>query len=645
MAEAKDSDVKMPLRPSNGDSFASRRARRKCLHGVRAFSTVCVILLVAALFALRLASTGLPQSWIDELCRRLSTEDSVVEMERVRFSAATMRLSVGSARVFPRGVVSEPMLSVSGMSVRFRPRLHAPDASWVRSMHFERVYVAVPDTDDDSSFGESEGLYSPDADFPPIRVVCREADIYALKMHHLSGFVSGRGGIVRLENAEAHFHEPSEVPQIVNLKCEIDTNEFGIDASASGRLNPEKLLPLFTAIDSPGAVEEISEFGFPSRPPKVLDFRLRYFPERGERRVSMFIDAGPSTYEGVQLSGFSGNLHIGSNGDGWSSIRVKDLHVKRPEGAADVSLDIDTAARRLEVTASSTLDPMRLLRMISVLDDDETGYVHFVPGSISRADGVYAWRGDNRTNTCIRISVFAPEMTTRGIVFKDASVSGVYETNTLRVASFKARSFGGDVNASTQIDFRMTTNDVSHIDFDMDFENLSQNGLLALGGVEPAPEDGRVEGAVSFSGPLGDVFSGDFKETTGSLKLNVEDGHIYRVPLFSGMTDVLADFIPGVDWITDQNSLLAKADLADGKLHFDTLRIEGAVVSIYGHGDIMTDGALNLTLKASLLNEKTWVGKGVHYLLSPVSSIFGIKATGTMSDPKWSSAALSAIGL
>ncbi len=645
MAGENDSARMMPLGPSNGNSFARRLLGRRCRHGVRVVSVVGVAVLAAALFALRLASTGLPQPWVDRLCRSLSTEDSVVEMERVRFSTATLRLSIGSARVFPRGVVSDPIVAVSGASVRFRPRPCRPNASWIRSIHFDGVYVAVPDTDGDSSFGESAGLYSPDADFPPIRVECREAEIYALEMHDLHGFLSCRAGKVRFSGAEVRFDGPSEAPQSVKLDCEIDTNEFGVDASASGHLNPEKLIPLFEAIDSPGAVGEISAFGFPARPPKIMDFKLRYFPERGERRVSMFIEAGASTYEGVQLSGFSGNLSIGSNGNGWSSIRVKNLLVKRPEGTASADLDIDTSARRLAVSASSTLDPMRTLRMISVLDDDETDGVHFMPGVIAKVDGVYAWRGENRTNTCLRISLFSPEMTTHGITFTDASASGFYETNTLRMASFKAHSFGGETGASARIDFGMDTNDVPRVGFDMEFENLSQNGLLALGGVAAAQEDGRVKGRISFEGPVADVFSGAFKETAGSLALDVEDGHVYRVPLFSGMTDVLADFIPGVDWLTDQNSLMARADLSDGKLHFGKLRIEGAVVSIYGRGDIATDGALDLTLKASLLNEKTWVGKGVHYLLSPVSSIFGIKATGTLSEPKWSSAALSALGL
>ena len=49
---------------------------------------------------------------------------------------------------------------------------------------------------------------------------------------------------------------------------------------------------------------------------------------------------------------------------------------------------------------------------------------------------------------------------------------------------------------------------------------------------------------------------------------------------------------------------------------------------------------MNLGVKVHLMNRRTWIGAGLYYLFSPISSIFAVRATGPYSDPSWDSEAL-----
>ena len=47
---------------------------------------------------------------------------------------------------------------------------------------------------------------------------------------------------------------------------------------------------------------------------------------------------------------------------------------------------------------------------------------------------------------------------------------------------------------------------------------------------------------------------------------------------------------------------------------------------------------VDLKVKVHLLNRSTWLGEGVYWLLSPLSKMFEIRATGPALSPRWTSA-------
>ena len=80
--------------------------------------------------------------------------------------------------------------------------------------------------------------------------------------------------------------------------------------------------------------------------------------------------------------------------------------------------------------------------------------------------------------------------------------------------------------------------------------------------------------------------------------------------------------------------------MESGVIAIERLRIEGGAISITGDGNLWTDGVVNLGVKVHLMNRRTWVGAGLYYLFSPISSLLAVRATGPADNPSWESEAL-----
>jgi hypothetical protein len=108
--------------------------------------------------------------------------------------------------------------------------------------------------------------------------------------------------------------------------------------------------------------------------------------------------------------------------------------------------------------------------------------------------------------------------------------------------------------------------------------------------------------------------------------------------LFMGLTDLMAEKIPGVDKIVDQTSASADFNIVNGVLHSDNIRIEGKLFSIKMSGsyDAVRDN-LDFNVQVHLFKQDSIVGK----LLRPLTWAFSellldFRLTGPLEDPKWS---------
>ena len=628
-----------PLGPAAAQAPRLRRLRRCRRRGVlHALGAAALLLAVAAGFVVRLAARGLPSEWVDLLCDRLSTDLYSVELSGVSFSLADMELRIAEARVYPKGVVSTPFVRASGGRIRLRPRRSKPAVEWIESIRLRSLAVALPD-DAAPSAGDGETSFAV-ADFPPVEFSCLSSDVMGLRTRATSCSLSCRDGVLHADSIRTDLHDPRESWQRMEGSFECDPARLSFRSAGKGRLDPAKLDSLLRAVDAPSVADEIAKFSFAGAPPEA-DADYAYDPDRGVRRLSIGIraDAG-GTYNGVRFSTAEALLKV-SGPDGWTRVDVEGLHVTRPEGEARGNLSIDLDDETIRFEAVSTIDPKRTLAMIGALDDALELPFEFDNPTETVAAGVYA-TGDDQERTDISLHLASPGVSVPelpGLRFDRARADGVFTNRVLDLAILRADALGGGLDGACRLALPGPGREETELAASGALRGVSHAAWSALFGEPVEGDAGRADADFFLDGPLADIVTLEPVRTRGSLRLDVRDVPAFHIVFFSGLREYLSRKLDAFDPFAD-DLLHVRARMDDGVVAIDELRIEGGAISVTGSGNLWTDGVVNLGVKVHLMNRRSWVGAGLYYLFSPISSIFAVRATGSAENPSWQSEAL-----
>ena len=89
-----------------------------------------------------------------------------------------------------------------------------------------------------------------------------------------------------------------------------------------------------------------------------------------------------------------------------------------------------------------------------------------------------------------------------------------------------------------------------------------------------------------------------------------------------------------------ENSLKTELTIKDYGIHFEDLLIDGPMLSLTGHGDLWFTSHVDAHVRVNLLSQETWLGKGLHYLLFPLSKIFELQVYGPIKELTWTTSTL-----
>ena len=146
--------------------------------------------------------------------------------------------------------------------------------------------------------------------------------------------------------------------------------------------------------------------------------------------------------------------------------------------------------------------------------------------------------------------------------------------------------------------------------------------------------NGRVDMDMELSG-LADVTELSTLNGKGSLKIT--DGHLAQMKLFAGLTELLADKIPGVSFLVNQTQASTDFTITNGVFVSNNVYIEGGLVSLKGWGqyDMVADN-LDFTVRVQFLKNESLMGKIVHPVTFPFTKLLlEFKVDGPIDEPKW----------
>ena len=146
---------------------------------------------------------------------------------------------------------------------------------------------------------------------------------------------------------------------------------------------------------------------------------------------------------------------------------------------------------------------------------------------------------------------------------------------------------------------------------------------------------GELTGAVALSGPLA---TNALARLAGRGRFAVKDGYLAQMTLFLGLTQLLADYVPGVSLLVNQTDAQAEYTIEGGVIRFKNFVIEGSIVSISATGTYDLDTEfMDFKVQVRILKEESVLGKFIlRPLLWPVTKTlfeFGLK--GSLKEPQW----------
>ncbi len=601
-------------------------------------------LLLTLAFFLRMASIGLPTAWIDAMSEAVSTEKFALEMERVSISLRRGELDIGRIQVYPRGSVHLAVLEMADISVKLSPRRNKHPLTWVRSISIHNLIIPTSviktrhGLESTFLFDKSElSAYIPE--LHDVHLRCANASVLGASGRHLSAKLTAENNTLTFEEVKGNFTRGLEERQALEGRLEFGLRPFTLKGSGRGALDPAKILPIFSSLHLPLLVSEIERYQFQDMPPEG-EISIHYDPTRHLRDLVLNFKSGYCLYTDTPLTSATGILRA-SGTHAWDHVEITSLVVVRPEGVLTGNLRINSSDLTLTFDAESTLDPLHLLRMSRIAE------IHRIKLPLSFDNPTYL-NGSGTvdlshapTRSDITGTMTSPRVSSNGIDFGNVQAQCHLSDRLWRVMNASATLFGGRFEGGAEFtpsptnraDVVLKSNGSFHGLRHSDWSGRVGTPILDSAGLLDA--DYKIEGRIVTNAV-------DFVHGLhGSATLDLHNVQLYRVPLFAGLTEIIASNIPGIDFVLAQDALDSSVSFTNGILRINELNIKGNVFSASGYGTLNLEGQIGLNLKVHLLNRETWLGQGLYYVLFPLSKFFELQATGPMNSPKWSSATFS----
>ena len=428
---------------------------------------------------------------------------------------------------------------------------------------------------------------APLPDMAPVRFCIGRVTALDSEVRDLLGTVSAESGAIAIDGLSASFHGRGEHEQVLGGRIRIDPSQPSFEARLSGAFDFSRLAPVVHSLGGAGIAAELGKFSFPSKPPR-LDAIYFWSPSEQTHSLRLAVRSGPMRYNGVGLSDFLCDV-VAEGGESWQRVDFAPIEATRPEGRLSGSLSLDIPGEAMKFDCTSSVDPPSLAAMLGLTRAPALDGMVFDGPSEIKSSGVVGLGESGMNRTSAKFCASAADVTVRGTRLSDISVSGGFDGGVLDLPAFSASVMDGTLSGAAR------------------FKTGGKDGTAAA-----------------------------------TLSLDIRDARLFRVPLFAGMTGVLAKYVPGVDFVVSQSDAHVGATLDADRWNISGFSVSGSAFSIDGSGTAAADGTdLDIVARVRLLNKKTWLGRRIRDLLSPLSGLFGIRATGSLAEPHWSSAPFS----
>ncbi len=303
--------------------------------------------------------------------------------------------------------------------------------------------------------------------------------------------------------------------------------------------------------------------------------------------------------------------------------------VQRDEGTIEGSLAFDWKQYKTIVDLRSTADANAVVDLVGPGLRKGLTWATFDGPALMAARGEVDLKGGAKTD--LYVDIDATNVALLRYTTDVARVRLHVDGHTYRTTNAIIEAYGGRATASVVVSPDERTKHYQ-LEVKAKLEDADMRRvILAVRPQAEVPEKGgTLSGRIELTGLLA---KGEAKSFKGSGKLRIEDGDLYKIRIFGGLSRYLSAIFPGLGFAA-QNDLEGPFTIAEGKVETDALMLEGSTLSVMARGTYTFDQKLDFNVEVKPLR-KGGVADVVRFITMPVTKLFEFHLGGTLSEPKW----------
>lgn len=594
---------------------------------------IALILFLGSLF---FREQRLPRFIVDLISESLSNENFAVDCGGVYFSFCyglrLQNISLVDTRL--EDSFTKPVASAKDILYDF-----IDDKLVIHNLEYKRL------PDSYYSPQETDAPFAPlECDLPNIKnleVVLISPNILGLTPDKVLFTVktSAKEKKILVDNAEVVL-PGQDCDTIVNGNLIFDFESQILHTKMRGAATQRQIRPLLETLDLECALPYMDAF---TDIPKPIEADCEITADVFNGDFSMFLDLDVKKmgkYNSVPMDFAKGGIQFHSKINKGNLSVVTKVFVSSSEDYEGRTmsgwLTIDNLSGRFKVNydVKSGLKIDDSLKIADFMDPALLSFVNFDSSSLVTVDGFTGTTSENSDLNKIR-GVFESE---QGSIdgFKFVDLTGGYSLNddVIAIDAEMKGICGGKVKLSTTVFCEKFEEDKARFKIKGSYRDGSLKELADALSFDLGDRKGDVSIDLDISG---DFSTNIWKTVNGKGKIEVTNGHLARMKLFSGLTESLAKRVPGVSFLVDQTQASADVVFKNGVLTTENLYIDGGMISIKGWGsyDISQDD-LDFVIRVQFTREESIAGKIVHYLTLPFTKLLlEFKVSGPIDNPKW----------
>ena len=591
-------------------------------------------LFVASLF---FREQKLPAFLVAKIVERLSSDDFYVKCDGASFG---FRHGVTLSHVSVHDTKNDDLLEKPLVSADFIHLNYFTRTVRIVAASYQRLpveYYQETQEEADSPLGAASGLDLPDiVDF---RIILDSSDILGLKIDFVSANVSVSGRKLHVNDITIDLPSRDGKTRLHGGFC-FDFDAMKIRAQVSGHAKQSQIRPFLEILDISCSLPYVDAFTeIPSPVPSSLEVDADLIT--GDLVLWMHYSPKMGKYRSVSMDFADGDVFFFTRkGEEPRRVALKvglSNAVDREGRTLKGFLTVDdfSGRFRLSYDVASTLKFEDALAISEVLDPADFSFIKCADAPHITLKGTSGVTVEDMDATDLAGTVKLSRGEFAGFLFRDLKGAYSLKRDVFSMKGAMNGKDGGKVDFSTDVFLERYEPEKMHFSMSGRYRDGSLSELAEVFSFDLGERKGKVECDLELSGRA----SGENPAASycGRGRFSVREGHLARMKLFSGLTELLADKVPGVSFLVDQTQASADFTIKDGVLHSENIFIEGGFISIksWGTYDIAADN-LDLTARVQILKEENLMSKIIHPITYPVTKLMlEFKATGSIDDPKW----------